>query len=92
MVTNLNASMMTDNMNIMTALYGISRKIEPVEILTILSIHWCTSEINSYKIMFLAPYFMAKQFEFRERCITSAMVSVDMCEILHVLWEQDNNV
>ena len=84
--------MMTDNMNIMTALYSTSSKIEPVEILTVLSIHWCTCEINSYKIMFLAPYSVTKLFEFHEGYITSAMVSVDMYEILHVLWEQDNKV
>ena len=46
---------MTDNMNIMTALYSTSRNIEPVDSLAVLSIHWCTCEINSYKIMFLAP-------------------------------------
>ena len=64
-------------------------KIEPVEIQTVLSIHWCTCEINSYKIMFLnAPYSMTKLFEFQEGSITSAMVSVDACEILHVLREQ----
>ena len=56
MMTDLNASMMTDNMNIMTVLYSASWKIQPVEILTVLSIHW----------------------------------SAWMCEILHVLWEQDN--
>ena len=76
--------MMTDNMNMMKALYSTSRKIESVEILAVLSIHWCTSEINSYNIMFLAPYSMTKLFEFQEGYITSAMVIVDMCEILHV--------
>ena len=35
---------------------------------------------------------MTKLFEFREGYITSAMVSVDKCEIIHVLWEQDNKV
>ena len=79
-------------MNIMTALYSTSRKIESVVILAVLSIHWCTCEINSYKIMFLTPYSMTKLFEFREGYITSAMISVDMCEILRVLWEQDNKV
>ena len=58
--------MMTDNMNIMTALSSTIRKIESVEILTILPIHWCICNINSYKIMFLAPYSMTKLFEFRE--------------------------
>ena len=91
-MTDLNASMMTGNMNIMTALYSTSRKVEPVEILAVLSIHWCTCDINSYKIMFLTPYSMKKLFEFQEGYITSAMVSVDVCEILHVLWEQDNKV
>ena len=79
-------------MNITMALYSISRKIEPVEILAVLSIHWCTCEVNSYKIMFLAPYPVTKLFEFQEGYITSTMVSVDMCEIVHVLWEQDNKV
>ena len=91
-MTGLNDSMMTDNMNIMTALYSTSREIEPVEILTVLSIHWCTCEINSYKIMFFNPYSMTKLFEFQEGYITCAMVSLDMCEILHVLWEQDNKI
>ena len=90
MMTDLNASMMTDNMNIMTALYSTSREIEPVEILTLLSINWCTCENNSYKMIFLAPYSVTKLFEFQEGYITSAMVSVD--EILHVLWDQDNKV
>ena len=79
-------------MNIMTAVYSTSRKIESVEILAVLSIYWCTCEVDSYKIMFLAPYSMTKLFEFQEGYITSAMVSVDMCEILYVLWEQDNKV
>ena len=69
-------------MNITMALYSTSRKIEPVEILALLSIHWCTCEVDSYKIMFLAPYPMTKLFEFQEGCITSTMVSVDVCEIL----------
>ena len=89
---SLNASMMTDNMNIMTALYSTSRKIEPVEILAVLSIHWCICEINSYKIIFLTLYSVTNLFEFREGYVSGAMVSVDMCEILHVLWEQDNKV
>ena len=42
--------------------------------------------------MLFAPYSVTKLFEFQEGYITSAMVSVDMCEILHVLWEQDNKV
>ena len=92
MMIAVNASMMTDNMNIMTALYSTSRKLEPVEIQTVLSIHWCICEINSYKIMFLAPYSVTKLFEFQEGYITSAMVSVDVCEILHVLWEYDNKI
>ena len=92
MMTDLNVSMMTDNMNIKPALYSTSSKIESVEILAVLSIHWCTCEINSYKIMFLAPYTMTKLFESQEGYITKAMVSVDMCEILYVLWEQDNKV
>ena len=84
--------MMTVNMNIFTALYSTSKKIESVEILAVLSIHWCTCEINTYDIMFLTPYSMTKLFEFREGYITRAMVSMDMFEILHVLWEQDNKV
>ena len=76
-------------MNITMALYNSSRKMETVEILTVLSIHWCACEVDSNKIMFLAPYPVAKLFEFQEGYITSAMVSVDMCEILHVLWLQD---
>ena len=91
-MTDLNASMMADNMNIMTALYITSRKIEPVEILMLLFIHWCTCETNSCKIMFPAPYCMTKLVEFQEGYITSAMVSMDMCEIIHVLWERDNKV
>ena len=76
MMTDLNASMMTDNMNIMTVLYSTSRKIEPVEIM---AVRWCTCEVNSYKIMFLiAPYSAPKLFEFQERNITSAMASVDV--------------
>ena len=35
----LNASMMTDDMNIMTALQSASKEIEPNEILSVLSIH-----------------------------------------------------
>ena len=77
-MTDLNASTMTDNMNIMTALYSTSREIEPDEVLAVLSIHWCTCEVNSYKIMFLiAPFSVTKLFEFQERYITSAMASVD---------------
>ena len=77
----------------MMDLYSTSREIESTEILAVLSIHWCACEINSYKMMFLiASYFMAEHFEFREIYITSSMVSVDMCEILYVLWEQDNKV
>ena len=53
-------------MNIAVALYSISREIERVEILAVLSIHWCTCEINSYKIMFFAPYPLTKLFEFQE--------------------------
>ena len=84
MMTDLNASMVA-------AVYSTSRKIEPVEVLTVLSIHLCTCEVNSYKIMFLiAPFSVTKLFEFQEGYITSAMARVDMCEILHVLWELDN--
>ena len=79
-------------MNITMALYCTSREIEPVEILTALSIQWCTCEVDSYKIMFLVPYSMAKLFEFQEGYITSEIVSIDMCEILYVLWGQDNKV
>ena len=89
-MNDLYAHMMTDNMNI--ALYSTSTKIESVEMLTIISIDWGTCEINSCKIMFRARHLMAKHLEFRERYITSTMVSVDMCEILYVLWEQDNKV
>ena len=89
---DLNASMMTNNVNIMTALYSKSREIEPVEIMAVLSIHWCTCEINSYKIIFFAPYPVTKLFEILEGYITDAMISVDMYEILYVLWEQDNKV
>ena len=38
-----------------------SGKIESSEILTILSIRWCTGEIESHEIMLLTP----KLFEFR---------------------------
>ena len=78
--------------SMIAALYGTSRKIEPVDILAVLSINWCTCEVNSYKIMILAPYAVTKLFEFQEGYITNTMVSVDMCEILQVLWEQDNKV
>ena len=62
----LNASM-THDMNIMTSLYSASREIEPVEILAILSIHWCSCEIDGYKIMFLAaPYSMTNLLGFRD--------------------------
>ena len=74
------------------ALYSTSRKIETGEILAVLSIHWSACEVDSYKIMFLAPYHMIKLFEFQEGYITSTMISVDMCEILYVLWEQYNKV
>ena len=84
-MTDLCASMIS-------ALYSTSRKIEPAEILAVLSIHWCTCKVNIYKIMILAPYAVTKLFEFQEGYITSTMASMDMCEILHVLWEQDNNV
>ena len=77
MMIDLNATVIIDNMNLMAALYIINRKIEPVEILTVLSIHWCTCEVNSYKIMFLAPYSVTKLFEFQEGYITSAMVGPD---------------
>ena len=73
-------------MNITMALYSTSRKIEPVELLAVLSIHWCICKVDSYKIMFFAPYTMTKLFEFQEGYIISTMVSVDMCEILRVLW------
>ena len=79
-------------MNITMALYSTSRKREPAEILAVLSIHWCTCEVNSYKIIFLAPYPVTKLFEFQEGYITSTMVSVAVCKILHVLREQDNKV
>ena len=93
MMTDLYASMMNDDMNIMTALCSVSRETEPVKLLAVLSIHWCACEVNSYKIVFLiVPYSMTKLFEFQEGYITGAMVSVDMSEILYVLWEQDNKV
>ena len=79
-------------MNIMEALYSNSREIEPVEVLSQLSINWCTCDVNSNKIMFPVPYSVTKLFESQEGYTTSAMASVDMSEILHVLWEQDNKV
>ena len=70
---------MADDMNIMTALYSASREIESVEILTILSNHWCACEINSYKIMFLAaPYSMTKLLN-SERVKSVAQWSVWIC-------------
>ena len=72
-------------MNIPMALYCSSREIEPVEILTVLSIHWCTCEINSYKIMILVPYPVTKLLEFQEGYITSAMVSVDVRDSLRLV-------
>ena len=65
-------------MNITMALYRTSREIEPVEIMTVLSIHWCTCESYSYKIIIIAPYPVTKLFEFQEGYITSAMVNVDV--------------
>ena len=57
----------TDDINILTALYSNNREIEPIEILEILSIYWRACEINSYKIMFpAAPSSMTKLLEFRE--------------------------
>ena len=53
-------------MNITMALYSTSWKIEPVEILAVHSILWCACEVDSYKIMFLAPYPVTKLFEFQE--------------------------
>ena len=60
MMTDLNASMVTDNMNIMTSLYSTIREIELVEVLAVVSIHWCTCEVSSFKIMFLDPYSVRK--------------------------------
>ena len=71
-------------MNTTMTLNSTSRKIENR---MVLSIHLCTCEVDSYKIVFLTPYSMAKPFEFQEGYIISTMVGVDMCEILHVLWE-----
>ena len=79
-------------MNITKALYSTSSKIEPVEILTVLSIHWCACEVDSHQIMFLATYPVTNLFKFQDGYIISTTVSMDMCEILHVLWEQDNRV
>ena len=42
--------------------------------------------------MSLAPHYVTKLVEFHEWYITSPMVSVVTCEILHILWEQDNKV
>ena len=69
-------------MNITMALYSASRKIESFEILAVLSTHWCTSEVDGYKVVLFTPYPMIKLFEFQEGYIISPMVSVDMCEIL----------
>ena len=79
-------------MNTAKALYSNNREIDPIEILTILSIRWCTCEINSYKVVLLTPYLMAKQFELQEGYTISTMVSMDMCEIIRVLGKQDNKV
>ena len=78
--------------SIIVALYSTSRKIEPVKILAVRSIHWCTCEVNNYKIMILAPYPVTKLCEFQEGYIISIMDSVDVCEILRVLCEEDNKV
>ena len=78
--------------SMIAALYSTSRKIEPVEILAVLSIHWCTCEVNSYKIMILTPYPVTKLFEFQEGYITNTKWSAWICEILHVLWEHDSKV
>ena len=42
--------------------------------------------------MLFTPYCMAKLFEFQEGYVTSAIVDMEMSEILRVLWEKDNNV
>ena len=73
-------------------LYSTSWEIESIEILTVLSIRWCTREINSYKVVIFTPYSMTKLFEYQERYVTSTMGSMDVCEILRVLWEKDNRV
>ena len=70
-------------------LYSTSWEIESIEILTVLSIRWCTREINSYKVVIFTPYSMTKLFEFQERYVTSTM---DVCEILCVLRKKDNKV
>ena len=56
----------------------------------ILSIRWCTCEINSYKVVLFTPYSMTELFQ--EGYVTSATVSVDICEILRVLREENNKV
>ena len=79
---------MLTSAKLQTSLFTTNRNKSLMKMLNML-IHWCTCEIDSYKIMFLPPYSVTKLFEFQEGYITSAMTSVDMCEILHVLWEQD---
>ena len=69
-----------------------SWEIESIEILTVLSICQCTCEINSYKVVLSTPYSMTKLFELLQCHVTSTVVSMDMCEILRVLWEKDNKV
>ena len=73
-------------MNITMALYSTSGKIETVEILAVLSIHWCACEVDSYKIMLLAPYPMAEATREDEHPaeLTAAMVRVGPQEEEHL--------
>ena len=57
-------------------LFTIYRKIESIEVLAILSIHWCTRQVDGHEIMTnttnTAPYSMANLLELREREISLA--------------------
>ena len=87
---SLNASVMTDLYASMLLYIVPVGEIESIVIMMILSIRWCTCEINSYKVVLFTPYPMAKLFEFQEGDVISTMVSMDMCEILCILWEKDS--
>ena len=77
----------------MYSLFRIYWEIESIEVLSILSIRWCTRLIDGYEIVRInAPYSMAKLLELREGDITSTMISMDIFQIHYILWEQDNKV
>ena len=61
-------------------LHSNGRKIESVEILSVLPIHRYTCEIDGLEIMIvtITPYSVKKLFEFSEGNITGTIISVDI--------------